>query len=151
MGQVEVDQVVDRRAMRMRGERRHDSEYHGQHDQVVAIDPERSLPEFVAHPIAVFLRLVDIQSGHQHGGQKNEALGRGNKPKGLIDQFAKPRRQVGQRHPDQEKSAQGVQLGTALYLAQPEYFPRRGLHIHAHDHLRDCYSLETQFAVRGCG
>jgi hypothetical protein len=107
----------------MRGEYPHHSKHHGEHNQVVAIDPERSLPEFGAHPVAVFRRLVDIKRGHQHGRQKHKALGRRNKSKRLIDQVAETRRQVGQRHPNQEKSAQGVQLRTALYLSQPEYFP----------------------------
>ncbi len=65
---------------------------------------------------------MNVESGYQHGGQKYKALGGGDKSKGLIHYLAEPGRQVGQRHPDQEESAQSVQLGTALYLAQLEYF-----------------------------
>ena len=123
MGEIKIQQVVDRGSMSVCSECRHDGKHHGEHDQVVAIDPERSLPEFAAYPIAVFPSLVDVKRGHQHGRQKYKALGRGNKSERLVDQVAEMSRQVSQRHPNQEKSAQGVQLRTALYLSQQEYFP----------------------------
>ena len=84
VGQVKIEQVVDGRAMRVGGECCHDGEYHGEHDQVVAVDPKRPFPEFGAHSFAVFRSLVNVESGHQHGGQKHKALGGGDKSKGLI-------------------------------------------------------------------
>jgi hypothetical protein len=58
--------------------------------------------------------LGESQPRNQEAGEKDKAFRGGNKPEWLIHDWAQPRGQVGECHPDQEETAQRVQLWTAL-------------------------------------
>jgi hypothetical protein len=114
MSQIKIQKVADCRLVCMHRKRRRDGKYQGQHHQVIAVDLQRALPQPVAHHRRIPDQLAKIKPAHQQRGNKHKPFGRGDKANRRIDEIAEPRWQMRQRHPDKEKPAQGIKLGTAI-------------------------------------
>ncbi len=112
-----------RRLMGVDRESGHHCEGKRQHQQVIAVDLERALPEPDAHIGWILDQLANVEAAHQQRRDKYEALSRGDKPDGLIHKVAESRGKMRQRHPDEEEAAQGVEFGTAFELVQHHPFP----------------------------
>ncbi len=120
MGKVEVEQIRERRTMGMSREGGSDGEGERQHDEVITVDAQGSLPQPGAQRRFFFCSLTDREPGDEKCGEEDEAFGGGDEAEGLIDQIAEVRGEVRQGHPDEEESAQGVELGLSLHATEPE-------------------------------
>jgi hypothetical protein len=118
MGDVEVEQVVERDAMGGDGQAGCYSKSQRKHQQMIAVDFERATPEFHAQTCFVLHGLVDIEPGDEQRGEKDKAFGRRDEAEWLIDQIAEMGREMGERHPDEEEASQCVQLGLARQLGK---------------------------------
>ena len=118
VGKIEVEQVGQCEAMGVDSDPGGGSEGEDEQGDVIAIDLEGALPELGAEGELVFGGFADVETGDEKRGEKDEALGGGDKAEGLIDEVAGAGREMGERHPDEEEAAQGVELGPALELGK---------------------------------
>ena len=118
MGDVEVEQVINGCAMRGDGETGGHREREREHQQVIAVDLQRAAPELGAQAGFVLHRLVDVEAGDEQRREKDKAFRRGDEAKRLIHQVAEMGRQMGQRHPNEEKASQCIQLRLSWQLGE---------------------------------
>ncbi len=118
MRKIEVEKVGKRRPVRVHSKGRCDGKGERQHQQVVGVDPQRPLPQLEMDSGLILHQFANVDAADQQGRQKDETLGGRHESDGLIHEVAEARRQMGQRHPDQEKTAQGVEFRTAFQLWQ---------------------------------
>ena len=112
-----------RRLVRVDRKGRHHSESKHQHQQVIAVDLERALPQPGADIGRILHQFANVETADQQRRDEYESLSRRHEADGLIHEVAEARGKMRQRHPHEEEPAQGVEFGTAFELVQHHPFP----------------------------
>src|SRR5580704_6469351 len=89
-----------------------------QHQQVIAVDLQRTFPQPEVSSRLVAKQFANIDAAHQQRREKDKTLCRRHKTYGLIHKIAEARREMRERHPDQKKPPQGVEFRTAFKLGK---------------------------------
>lgn len=102
MREIEIEEIADGGLVGLHGEGRRDGEGERQHHEMVAVDSERALPQAVADAGCIVEQVAKVDAADKQRRNEHKTFGGRDKAQRGVDEVTEARRQMRQRHPDEE-------------------------------------------------